>query len=89
MYFYSYICIMDMKEFLKKNPIINLTQLAIKMWGVPADDKGKIKTERTRLDQKINNINRQNMREEDYKEVFRVLDELNEDLKKLKKSQKQ
>lgn len=78
---------MDMEEFLKRNKIINKTQLAIKMWDVP-DDKDKINTAKVQFTQKVNKTNGQNMLEEDYKDVIKVFDDLNEDLKKLKKSQK-
>ncbi|TQM18349.1 hypothetical protein FB551_4130 [Chryseobacterium aquifrigidense] len=73
-----------MDEFLKKNKFINKTQLAIRMWDVP-EDKEKINTAKVNLIQKVNNLNKQNMLAQDYDDVYKVFDELNSDIKKLKK----
>lgn len=75
---------MDMEEFLRKNKIINKSQLVRSMWNI-SNDSEQLNTVKVQFNNKVYSKNGQKMLADDYKDAFKVLDALVSDIKKLKK----
>ncbi len=71
---------MNLKDFLEKHSIINMSQLAKEMW--PENNNPRIKLY-NKLNEKKAGSGIQRVTEDDIKEAKRVLNKLAEDIKKL------
>lgn len=71
---------MNLKYFLEKNSIINMSQLANEMW--PENKNARVKLY-NKLQEKKSGSGIQRITEDDIKEAKRVLNKLADDIKKL------
>lgn len=71
---------MNLKDFLEKNKIINMSQLANEMW--PDNKNARIKLF-NKIHEKKAGSGIQRITDEDLKEAKKVLDKLANDIKKL------
>lgn len=71
---------MNLKDFLEKNSVINMSQLANEMW--PENKNARVKLY-NKLQEKKSGSGIQRITEDDIKEAKRVLNKLADDIKKL------
>lgn len=72
---FIYICIMDAKDFLKSEKLINTAELARKMWPDNKYAKQKLVN---KLNEVANKTGNQRLTEDDKKDVKRILKELSD-----------
>lgn len=78
--FFLYICLMDLKQFLEQNPLINKAELARRMWP---DNKSAATKLANKLSENTVGSGKQRVTENDMMEAKRILTELSQKIQQL------